>query len=357
MNLETAKRTVLEAGHRLLAEGLVSRTWGNISHRVDETTFVITPSGRNYEALTEDDIVEVRFSDLSHKGAVKPSSEKGMHAAIYMDRPEISAIIHTHQSQASAVAAARRDVEVHEDALAEVIGTPVRVAAYALPGTKKLARATMNAIQGRKATLLANHGATCIGEDMEEAFAVSRTLETACRKFVLENARMKNGAEAKDLAALYADYAKIDTFGTPDVLESLVDSLRPDFPAGTVFLPSRTPAILACAAAGHTVPPLLDDMAQIVGVNARVADAESPSGIRRKLKRRNAVLLNGVGALCMARTKEDAEAVSQVLEKNCKAVIESRYLGGGHPIHLFESWLMRIVYQLKYSRASRENTA
>ena len=89
MDIMTAKETVITAGKRLVESGLIARTWGNVSCRVDDNSFVITPSGRSYETLTPDEIVLVKIDDLSYDGDVKPSSEKGIHAQAYKLRPEI----------------------------------------------------------------------------------------------------------------------------------------------------------------------------------------------------------------------------------------------------------------------------
>ena len=58
-----AKRLVIEAGKRLLETGLIARTWGNVSARISDTQFVITPSGRSYENLTPDEIPELLDPD------------------------------------------------------------------------------------------------------------------------------------------------------------------------------------------------------------------------------------------------------------------------------------------------------
>ena len=196
MDIQQAKQIVCDAGRKLVKEGLVARTWGNISVRVDDATFVITPSGRTYEALTPDDIVEVRIEDLNYEGSVKPSSEKGLHAEVYKQSSEINAVVHTHQMNASTVAAARREVpHVNED-MARLIGPSIRVAPYGLPGTGKLAKGTAAALKGRKAALMANHGAVCIGKDMEEAFDVSRTLEAVCEEYIQQEF-MKENSEVK----------------------------------------------------------------------------------------------------------------------------------------------------------------
>ena len=77
-----ARDLVVQAGHQLLECGLVARTWGNISARISDTHFVITPSGRGYETLQPEDLVLVQISDCAYEGERKPSSEKGIHASV-----------------------------------------------------------------------------------------------------------------------------------------------------------------------------------------------------------------------------------------------------------------------------------
>jgi L-fuculose-phosphate aldolase len=183
-NIENLKIEIIEAGKRLLKEGLVSRTWGNISLRVDENNMLITPSGREYEGLTPADIVLVNYHTSKFEGTVKPSSEKELHCEIYKDRREIQAIIHTHQMNASTVAAARREVPPILDDMAQLIGPSIKVADYAISGTKWIARKVVKALKGRNAALMANHGAVCVGRNLDEAFVVCQVLEKACKAFI-----------------------------------------------------------------------------------------------------------------------------------------------------------------------------
>ena len=137
--LETRGREqVLAAARRLVEERLIARTWGNISVRVSETQFLITPSGLAYETLRADQLVLVDIADGSYHGPVKPSSEKGIHAAAYRLRPEAGFVIHTHQYWASVAGVAGTAVTgfIHP-----LLGKRVPCAAYGLPGTKSLRRA------------------------------------------------------------------------------------------------------------------------------------------------------------------------------------------------------------------------
>ena len=105
MDINEAKKLVIKAGINLVLSGLIARTWGNVSCRIDRNSFVITPSGRDYRTLMPDEIVQVNIADLSYSGNIKPSSENGMHAAIYKLYPHTNFIIHTHQDNASVIAA------------------------------------------------------------------------------------------------------------------------------------------------------------------------------------------------------------------------------------------------------------
>jgi L-fuculose-phosphate aldolase len=183
MDLYDAQVAICAMGRKLLENNLVAGTWGNISIRIDGERMAITPTGEDYTTLTPSDVPEVHPAEGSFVGK-KPSSEWRLHAAIYAARPEIHAVIHTHSMNASTVAATRRDVPPILDDMAQIIGPGVRCAAYALPSTKKIVRVTMRALRGRNAALLANHGAVCLGRDLEEAFTCCVILEKACRVFI-----------------------------------------------------------------------------------------------------------------------------------------------------------------------------
>ncbi len=206
-NINHLKQQVIDAGLRLLNEGLVARTWGNVSIKADDEYMLITPSGRKYEDLTIHDIVLVNFRTSKYEGNIKPSSEYKLHSGIYLTRPEINAVIHTHQMNAATCAAARREVPPILDDLAQIIGPTVRVAPYALPSTGKIVKKTVKALKGRMAALMANHGAVCIGRDLDEAFVVCQVLEKGCKAFIeaefLGGAKSINRFEAALMHQIY----------------------------------------------------------------------------------------------------------------------------------------------------------
>ena len=178
------RNIVCNIGKQLLRDGLVVRTWGNVSHRLDQDHMIITPSGKLYEQLEAEDMVKVNLKTFKAVGKHKPSSEFKMHVGIYLHRKKINDIIHNHQVNASVVAACRREVPAIFDDQVQLIGPSVRVTDYALSNTKKIVRNVIKTLVGRNAALIANHGAVCIGNDIDEAYAVALLLEKTCKAFI-----------------------------------------------------------------------------------------------------------------------------------------------------------------------------
>lgn len=402
MDIMQAKETVIKAGKELIAAGLIARTWGNISCRISETQFVITPSGRAYETLTPEEIVLVNIEDLEYEGEIKPSSEKGIHAACYKLRPEVNFVIHTHQVNASIVSALGMDINNIEGENAQVVGTNLPIASYGLPGTKKLRKGVIDAItrSDAKAAVMAHHGAVCMGVDYDDAFNVAQKVEDICEQYVMDKYTSLTGKVAENLTAIN-DY----------VVEKFVKkpSTAPEFPAckserdGSVFnisvidgdgaitridietgniiagdasnesielhravykkradvnfiSHSKDPYTVACSKMGKTMRPLIDDFAQIVGVTVKSAKYDPNNSLAtskkvvKKLKGRNAVLLENNGALCVAGSEYDAGAIEFITNKGAKIQISAQMFEKIEPINPVETRIMRLVYKLKYSK-------
>ncbi|MEZ5004040.1 MAG: class II aldolase/adducin family protein [Chitinophagales bacterium] len=185
MDLNEAKQRVCDAGKQLLKEGLVARTWGNVSVKINDHQMVITPSGRQYTDLTPNDMVVVDFNTYEYTGRIKPSSELKLHCEVYKTRPSIQCVIHTHQLYASIVASAQVDVPILNKEYQEILGASIiKSAPYALPNTKKITVETARAMEGSFAALMANHGAVCCGDSLEDVFLKCTTLEAACQEFI-----------------------------------------------------------------------------------------------------------------------------------------------------------------------------
>jgi L-fuculose-phosphate aldolase len=190
------RNAVCAAAKKLLRKGYVSGTWGNISQRIDDHLMAITPSGRAYESMRPEDIVLMDYHSHEHTGQFRPSSEYQLHTGIYRAREDIQAVVHTHQLYASVLAAAGREVPPILDDMAQIIGPSLRVTKYLHSNTDAIAQATVQALEGRFAALMANHGAVCIGRSMEEAFVVCEVLEKSCQVYL--QAQLLGGANSID---------------------------------------------------------------------------------------------------------------------------------------------------------------
>lgn len=177
------KREVIDAGIRMLSEGITIGTWGNVTVRDPETGYVyLSPSGMPYKTLVEDDIVVVRLDGSRVEGERKPTIETEMHLAIYRARPACNAIIHTHPVYSTAFSAMGEDIPLLLDEAAQVLGDVVRTTAYALPGSQELADECVKALGDKAmACLLRSHGAVCLGKDLEQAFGNSTVLEATAQ--------------------------------------------------------------------------------------------------------------------------------------------------------------------------------
>ena len=402
MNIAEAKAAVVKAGRELVKEGLIQRTWGNVSCRISDEEFVITPSGRDYLSLTPEDIVTVRIDDLSYEGEIKPSSEKGIHAMCYQLRGNVNFVIHTHQTYASLIGLAGSDVNGIEGEDAEILGDNVPVAAYGLPGTGKLRAGVVEAIlrSDSKAALMLHHGALCMGTDYDDAFKVANTLEKVCKEHIFTRFAEVTGKTAdtfrsisdyiaerltdKTSATNLTPYVSRREFGAVEMKneetgESLMIDLATELPVDpktvqpdtavlhceiykkradvNAIVHSKDEATLSVSRIGKTMRPFLDDFAQIVGFTMKCAVYDPQDQLRtarkvvKKLRFRDGVLLDHNGAICVGSDMEEAEAVRLVAEKGAKAFVVADLYGKGKSyINTLESVLMRVIYKAKYSK-------
>nr|WP_211486161.1 class II aldolase/adducin family protein [Corallococcus exiguus] len=167
---------MVATSRRMNTSGLNQGTSGNLSQRV-EGGFLLTPSGMNYETMTPEDLVLMRF-DGSHEGHRKPSTEWQLHRDLFQARPEVGAVLHTHSMFSTTLACLRRGIPAFHYMVSAAGGTDIRCAEYATFGTPELARHMMVALEGRKACLLANHGMVAVGMDLAAAWKLAVEVET-----------------------------------------------------------------------------------------------------------------------------------------------------------------------------------
>jgi L-fuculose-phosphate aldolase len=173
---QALREAMVATARRMNTSGLNQGTSGNLSQRV-EGGFLLTPSGMNYETLTPEDLVVMRF-DGTHDGRRKPSTEWQLHRDLLQARPDVGAVLHSHSMFSTTLACLRRGIPAFHYMVSAAGGTDVRCAEYATFGTPELARHMMVALEGRKACLLANHGLVAVGADLPAAYKLAVEVET-----------------------------------------------------------------------------------------------------------------------------------------------------------------------------------
>jgi L-fuculose-phosphate aldolase len=175
--LEAAREQVAAACARLAEEGLVVGTAGNVSMRVGERV-VVTPTGAVFGQMTAEQMPVVDMSGELIDGTLAPTSELALHLALY-DRLDAGAVVHTHAPYATALSCVVDEVPpVHYSML--MFGGSLRVAPYATFGTEELAENVHEALAGRTACLMQNHGAVGYGPELDYAVEAALLVEWAC---------------------------------------------------------------------------------------------------------------------------------------------------------------------------------
>lgn len=176
------REQLLNTSQKLSLLGLNKGTSGNASVR-NEHGFLITASGIAVENMSVSDLVNMQL-DGSYAANQNPSSEWRFHRDIYLQRPDVNAIIHTHSMFASTLSTFRRDIPAFHYMIALCGGDSIRCASYALFGTQQLSDYALVALQNRRACLLANHGMIALGANLEKALSITQEVETLCEQYL-----------------------------------------------------------------------------------------------------------------------------------------------------------------------------
>lgn len=152
-------------------------TSGNLSVRLDGERLLVTPTGVSKGLVRAEDIVVVDTQGRLVAGTRKVTSEVGMHVAIYEQRPDVRAVIHSHPPIATAFACSGRalDQPLCQEAMMTVGAVPL--APYATTGTSEVAASLSPLVPEHDAILLENHGAVTCGITLLDAFMKMETVE------------------------------------------------------------------------------------------------------------------------------------------------------------------------------------
>jgi L-fuculose-phosphate aldolase len=176
---QVARAQLVACGRDLLALGLLSQTSGNLSIRRPDGRILITPSSMEYNLIEPSDIALIEPDGTVISGSRVPSSETPLHCLVYSERPDVSAIVHTHSPHATTLAILGLPIPAVHYMIAVARTTEIAVADYATYGTPELARSVRDAFPApARAALISNHGLVAAAGSLKEAASVAEAVET-----------------------------------------------------------------------------------------------------------------------------------------------------------------------------------
>jgi L-fuculose-phosphate aldolase len=173
---------IVRVCRRLYDRGLIAGPDGNVSVRLLDGSVLATPAGMSKVDVRDEDLVTVALNGAVVSGARAPSSELRMHLGIYRCRPDVHAVVHAHPPTATGFAVAGESfvAPVLPEVILQMGAVPL--VGYATPGTDALADLCASVARGgHDAFLMANHGATTMGETLDMAHQRMESLEHAAR--------------------------------------------------------------------------------------------------------------------------------------------------------------------------------
>lgn len=186
-SLKKIREEIALAGRHFYQKDFLPGTSGNISVRVSEDSFLITPSGLNKGTIEPEDIllVDMDGNKLEPSSPGKPSSEMKMHILAYKKRKDTGAVVHTHPPFSTAFASSRTPLNIPVLPEAIIILGDVQLVDYATPSTYEVPEKLEPYLDSNNTFLLSNHGAMTLGRNLKEASHRMETLEFFARVILL----------------------------------------------------------------------------------------------------------------------------------------------------------------------------
>ncbi len=211
MNESETRALLVRLAGSLFARGFSVGSAGNISVRLDEGGYLITPTNSSLGSLDAERISRLDV-DFQHTGGDKPSKEVFMHRAFYTARDDAGAVVHLHSTQATAVSCLP-DVDWGNPIppltpyFVMRVGRRMPIVEYYRPGDPAMEPAIHAAAKNARAILLANHGPVVSGKTLTDAVYAAEELEEAAKLYL-----MLRGASPRLLTPGQVDDL-LDTFG------------------------------------------------------------------------------------------------------------------------------------------------
>lgn len=179
MNEKEIKEQMCDVCHKMWQLGWVAANDGNVSVKLDDNTFLATPTGISKSFITPEKIVKINADGevLEAENGYKPSSEIKMHLRCYKERPDVGGVVHAHPPTATGYAVANKALDGYTMIEAVIAVGSVPVTPYGTPSTYEVPEAIAPYLKEHDVMLLQNHGALTVGADLLTAYYRMETLE------------------------------------------------------------------------------------------------------------------------------------------------------------------------------------
>lgn len=184
---DTCKHQIVDTARKLTQKGYLMATGGNLSIRIPgQPAFAVTPSNYDYMKMLPEDVCVLDLDLNPVQGERIPSVESAMHAAIYQVRPDVNAVIHTHQVYASTLSLIRAPIPALFEEQVRFLGRSVEIIPFAPSGSGMLKKTIARHVKNHNnAYIMQNHGVLCFGHDVERAAHNVEVLEKCALAYLL----------------------------------------------------------------------------------------------------------------------------------------------------------------------------
>lgn len=179
------KNEVLQAALEIKRNHLVALCGGNISVRLPDGSFLVTPSGMIYEDMTWEDVVRVDKHGNVLDGSRKPSSDTPALLYIFEKMPWVNAVIHTHQPWATAAGLVCDVLPACLVTQIDANRSDVYVAPFTPSGEKQMGVLTVDYAHDAWAVILKHHGVMAYGPTLKDALFSAVYLEEAAQTYMI----------------------------------------------------------------------------------------------------------------------------------------------------------------------------
>ncbi len=223
---EKEKQEVIKAGIKLDKYGLIALSGGNVSVRMPSGEILVTPSGMIYEDMVPEDVLVVDLEGTILEGDRKPSVDTEALLYIFKHKPEVNAVIHTHQPYATAIGLVDDVFEVSLTTLANATMGPVVVTPFSSAASIDMGIDTVKYIGDTLAVILRHHGVIAVGNSLKQALYACIYMEEAAKCYIAarsmtDTPRKLTAKQAKQAVDVFKFYGQ----GTPDVPKEITQRI------------------------------------------------------------------------------------------------------------------------------------